>query len=197
LIGAAVSILLGVVATEPSRYAYWLARVRPQWLLVLCFLLQAATYAGAAMLVAALADSAGGIDALGTEAAAGLLSGLVPHGLAAIPLPPGSTQDLRNPKSWLGKVLNWIKALLDYRAGSEARAEIIALTPERLIERTWDLYWNSYWTDASVKDEQRVKQEELLRKGQERITSGKDVPDGIGSLRNFCIGEIKRRFLGK
>jgi hypothetical protein len=194
---ALVSMLLGAVAIEPHRYAYWWQRVRPRSLLAFCYLLQAATYAAAGVLVAAGADNAVNVSQAGGALLLGIACGLAPHGLAAIPVPPGTVHHLRNPKSWLGRILNWITQLLDFRALKEVTREIEALPqPEDLIARMWDIYWNSYWTDETVPATTKAAQYDLLDKGVAQIEEQTDVADGTGRLRNFCIGEIKRRHLG-
>jgi hypothetical protein len=42
----------------------------------------------------------------------------------------------------------------------------------------------------------KAAQYDLLDKGVAQIEEQTDVADGTGRLRNFCIGEIKRRHLG-
>ncbi len=116
--------------------------------------------------------------------------------LARVPLPGFPVQDLRNPKSPLGRVLFWVTQWLDTGAKRAVTSEIRKLRgdAEALVARSWDLYWDYFYSDDDLKDEAKQLQKELLDQAVRKL-NGQQHSDGIGSLTYFCIGQITRRYV--
>ena len=193
-VAAIVSLLLGATTFRPARYRYWVRHVERRRLIG--FLIgQAITYVVAGLLVVAFADALHAEDTFHDSILTGIVYGGVPHGLARIPLPGAPVQDLRDPQSWLGRILNWLTQWLDDIGGRDVRRWIETVDLSRLVELAWDLYWRTFYPDRAVSLEAKNVQYDKLKEGAELARDGPDVADGLGRLRNFCIAEINRGYL--
>jgi hypothetical protein len=197
LTAAIVSLLLGAVSFRVERYHYWHRYVRKGWVVVLCVAGQAVTYVAAGLLVAFAAHAAGAKDAYGESVLTGFIYGCVPAGAARIPLPGFPVQDIRSPKSAVGMVLSWITQWLDYIAKRRVRAEITKLRDARdkLVELSWELYWDNYYLDEAIPDHAKTVQHDQLKIAAAKIRDDDDPSDGIGCLTGYCVGQITRRYL--